>query len=116
MIGLLYFTFAIFSLISYIITLMFGLSFLNGPILIDCGVWYYLVMIVLGVALFLVYVFVTRRYKRRQRQVIDNDQHVIEACYERIVTMTAGEKIVHIPLQESTRSGDFIHVPLHEQT
>lgn len=87
-------------MVSYTLILPFSLPFVNAPNL-ECGLGYYVTVLILGLGALLVYVIVTRRYKRRERQLIGNEQQMIESYYERMVTMNVEEEHVHIKVQES---------------
>lgn len=100
MIGFFYFLQGIFSLAAFTFIFPIGLPFLNDRNK-DCGLYFYVIMLVTGLVALVAYVIVTRRYKRRERQMIGNEQQMIEAYYEHVVAMNAKDNCIHIRLEPS---------------
>ena len=81
MIGAFYFLSGIFSLFAIFLITMFTVAFRISPYP-NCGLGYYGTLMLIGIGALILYTFVAYRYKRRSRQHIENEQQVIEACYD----------------------------------
>ena len=81
LIGLLYATKGLYQLLATLLVVPFAVGYIYHPSHMSCGFYYYLVNIVIGVIAVLTYMWVTKKYKYRERDEICEVHRYAEEYY-----------------------------------